>query len=352
MNIVLYNVFGGGGPELYGTEPLSFYMLNLLLNWNIAYPLALLAVPTSALLFSLSCPAGDWRRWQPVAFANLGLLAWLAVFFKQAHKEERFLFPVYPLIALSAAVAADALHKLAGRLFPPGSRLSWLPTGGLLSVLAVFGLLSGARAVSQYRNFHAPFDVYMHLGESLSRLPPPPQGPASVQVPIPPPFVPRPPSGTRDWLLRCAWGRSGTAFPAPSSCPPTRDSWAASRPTSPPGTPPWGFPLHPRPLIPQFDPWRRGRTAPRSAWASSGPSLKASCPASSQRCQFTLPLPRVEWKSKCRTWGCRRPPASSPRTRMRTTGRSRVTTRTWPLATSSSTSKYWLSFQDQDRWIV
>ena len=66
LNIVLYNVFSGHGPEIYGekilrvqfypymgttyyficigTEPLSFYFKNMLLNMNIVFLLALLSV--------------------------------------------------------------------------------------------------------------------------------------------------------------------------------------------------------------------------------------------------------------------------------------------------------------------
>lgn len=35
---------------------------------------------------------------------------WFIIFFIQPHKEERFLFPVYPLICLSGAVALSALQ--------------------------------------------------------------------------------------------------------------------------------------------------------------------------------------------------------------------------------------------------
>lgn len=41
-NIIKYNLFEAGlGPELYGTEPWYFYILNGLLNFNIAFILAL-----------------------------------------------------------------------------------------------------------------------------------------------------------------------------------------------------------------------------------------------------------------------------------------------------------------------
>lgn len=36
-NLVKYNVFGGAGPNLYGTEPTSFYFINGFLNFNIVW---------------------------------------------------------------------------------------------------------------------------------------------------------------------------------------------------------------------------------------------------------------------------------------------------------------------------
>ena len=45
LNIVLYNVFGKGGPDLYGTESWSFYFLNGALNFNILFAITLVALP-------------------------------------------------------------------------------------------------------------------------------------------------------------------------------------------------------------------------------------------------------------------------------------------------------------------
>ena len=47
VSIVLYNVLSGDGrgPELYGVEPWTYYVKNGLLNLNVAFPLALLAIP-------------------------------------------------------------------------------------------------------------------------------------------------------------------------------------------------------------------------------------------------------------------------------------------------------------------
>lgn len=47
LNIVLYNVFSGPGrgPNLYGTEPWSYYAVNLILLFNIGAVAALAPLP-------------------------------------------------------------------------------------------------------------------------------------------------------------------------------------------------------------------------------------------------------------------------------------------------------------------
>ena len=45
LNIIQYNVFGGGGPDLYGQEPWTFYFLNGFLNFNVVFLLAMGAWP-------------------------------------------------------------------------------------------------------------------------------------------------------------------------------------------------------------------------------------------------------------------------------------------------------------------
>lgn len=48
-NIVKYNVFGGAGPNLYGTEPFSYYLINGFLNFNLVWV-------SAAMLFSFGSP--------------------------------------------------------------------------------------------------------------------------------------------------------------------------------------------------------------------------------------------------------------------------------------------------------
>lgn len=114
-NIIYYNIISPlGGPELYGTEPAHFYLANLLLNFNILVPLALLSLP--GLLITLRFDKKRLGRHQrdakPDESSAYTLLAmrlapfylWVAVFTLQAHKEERFMYSAYPLLCMNAAV--------------------------------------------------------------------------------------------------------------------------------------------------------------------------------------------------------------------------------------------------------
>ena len=114
-NIISYNVFPDAerGPDLYGTEPAHFYISNLLLNFNVLVPFALLALPALAITYRVDRK----RLGERMQFVNQSspytLLAvrlapvylWLAIMTAQKHKEERFMYPIYPMICLNAAVA-------------------------------------------------------------------------------------------------------------------------------------------------------------------------------------------------------------------------------------------------------
>lgn len=98
LNIVLYNVFAleDEGPEIFGTEPFSYYILNLVLNFNVVFVLGYVG----ALLNSYIS-----RGKHQAAFgSSVPILVWSFIFFRQAHKEERFLYPIYTLICMSAAI--------------------------------------------------------------------------------------------------------------------------------------------------------------------------------------------------------------------------------------------------------
>lgn len=89
FNIVKYNVFGGAGPNLYGTEPLSFYFINGFLNFNLVWILALFC-PLAIVLNHLFVPFKNKSTLYLPHWLSLGPIAlWMAVFMLQPHKEER-----------------------------------------------------------------------------------------------------------------------------------------------------------------------------------------------------------------------------------------------------------------------
>ncbi|CAM9447619.1 unnamed protein product [Chrysoparadoxa australica] len=114
LNIVKYNVFGeeGRGDELYGTEPLSYYVKNLVLNTNVVFLLALALAP----LAFLTWLAGSRRQWAAMRtkalFASPAFI-WLALMASKPHKEERFLYPIYPIISLAAAMTLESFCSWA-----------------------------------------------------------------------------------------------------------------------------------------------------------------------------------------------------------------------------------------------
>jgi alpha-1,2-mannosyltransferase len=113
-NIVRYNIFGssGRGPELYGTSPWYYYLLNLNLNFNLLTPMSLLSLPALALTYvidrkrlGLVKPSAQQSSpFSVLALRLLPLYLWLGILSLQPHKEERFMFPAYPLLCFNAAV--------------------------------------------------------------------------------------------------------------------------------------------------------------------------------------------------------------------------------------------------------
>lgn len=63
-NIIKYNIFGDGsrGPDLYGTEPWYYYILNGFLNFNIVFLLALGSFGCMVKYFSEMSEGGEKKR--------------------------------------------------------------------------------------------------------------------------------------------------------------------------------------------------------------------------------------------------------------------------------------------------
>lgn len=168
LNIVLYNVFSGGsrGPDIYGVEPWHFYVRNLTLNFNIWFFLALAALP---LLFIqhliLQKVVSKQTLLRNIVFVGPFYL-WLAIFTAQPHKEERFMYPAYPALALNAAISLHIILANFGST-DPKRLVSKIPASVKLTVVAIPLLLSFdigmLRTLGTFTAYSAPLSVYKPL---------------------------------------------------------------------------------------------------------------------------------------------------------------------------------------------
>ncbi|KAK5987961.1 Alpha-1,2-mannosyltransferase alg9 [Cladobotryum mycophilum] len=164
-NIIRYNIFDStGGPELYGTEPWTFYFKNLALNFNIWFILALLAFPLFLIQKIISPSAQGFSSGLRTIVFVAPFYMWLAIFTAQPHKEERFMYPAYPFLALNSAMS---LHILLSAIGSKKGLIGLIPARlKLLGVGLVFFLsldISIARIVGLYSAYSAPLQIYSPL---------------------------------------------------------------------------------------------------------------------------------------------------------------------------------------------
>lgn len=99
LNFIQYNVVGGGESSLYGVESWPFYLINGALNFGVALPAALLFAPVATMG---AMDVTSARVSSRTAWAVAPLYVWLAAISALPHKEERFLYVVYPQVQLPA----------------------------------------------------------------------------------------------------------------------------------------------------------------------------------------------------------------------------------------------------------
>ncbi|XDT21864.1 Alg9-like mannosyltransferase family [Nakaseomyces glabratus] len=142
-NIFFYNVLNAdeeAGPNIFGTEPFSYYIQNLLLNF-----------PITTLGFAV-LGVSHWRLWPLWTSA----IVWFTVFALQPHKEERFLYPLYGYISLSASILTYKALKVYKKYFSFAFVVKLIIVGTVIlqSLLRIFALIE---------NYRAPMTVYSEL---------------------------------------------------------------------------------------------------------------------------------------------------------------------------------------------
>jgi alpha-1,2-mannosyltransferase len=165
LNHVAYNVFGGGdgsGSELYGTEPMSFYFLNSLLNGNVAF---ILAMMYPFLIFTTPSPRGSMTLRKLLSFVA-PLYLWFTFMLLQAHKEERFMYVIYPLVCQLGALSLERLRIAVAGFLSICLYRDYIEPVAVLMTRFVFVwtfIISLSRVLSNHINFDASVAVYRHL---------------------------------------------------------------------------------------------------------------------------------------------------------------------------------------------
>ena len=166
--IVLYNVFSGSGrgPNIFGIEPWNFYIRNLLLNFNVWFVLAAAAWPFLGLQYALRAESTTRQTLLRNLVFTAPLYMWLAIFSFQPHKEERFMYPAYPCIALNAAIALHIVLSYIGNP-DPKNLVGKIPAKVKFTVVSIFVILAVdvgvLRSLSLATAYHAPLSIYKPL---------------------------------------------------------------------------------------------------------------------------------------------------------------------------------------------
>ncbi|KAK9674496.1 hypothetical protein RND81_12G236300 [Saponaria officinalis] len=159
LNLLLYNVLGGGESHLYGVEGPLFYVHNAFINFNFSFLLALL-FPATLLVQAVR------RKYVPELMIFLSpIYVWIGFMSLQPHKEERFLYPIYPLICVAASTFIDSLPDLFRDKYVPNDRSFIVLAAKFVRpvFLSLVIAISYSRTFSLIHGYSAPLEIYKHL---------------------------------------------------------------------------------------------------------------------------------------------------------------------------------------------
>lgn len=157
LNLLFYNVVGGGESHLYGTEGPLYYFKNGFNNFNFSFVLAL--------LFLGILPITRKKYAPDLLVVVSPMYIWIAFMSLQPHKEERFLYPIYPLVCIAASAVIDSFPDLFRDKYSSNDN-SMLVTGAKFLrpfILGVILCCSHARTFSLINGYSAPIEIYKHL---------------------------------------------------------------------------------------------------------------------------------------------------------------------------------------------
>ncbi|KAH6795756.1 hypothetical protein C2S51_036742 [Perilla frutescens var. frutescens] len=157
LNLMIYNVLGGGESHLYGTEGPLFYLKNGFNNFNFCFILALLFIAILPIVR---------KKYAPELLVIISpVYIWLAFMSLQPHKEERFLYPIYPLICVAASAVIESLPDIFRDKYNPNDASLLVEIAKYVRPL-VLGLIlcaSHSRTFSLIHGYSAPLEIYKHF---------------------------------------------------------------------------------------------------------------------------------------------------------------------------------------------
>ncbi|GAB2284403.1 mannosyltransferase [Dionaea muscipula] len=159
LNLLVYNVLGGGQSHLYGTEGPLYYLQNGFNNFNICFILAL--VFPSFLLLRVARK----KYFPDLLVVVLPIYIWLGFMSLQSHKEERFLYPIYPLFCVAASAFIESIPDIFRSRYYSNDDSILVKLGKYVRpiILGLILCISHARTFSLIHGYSAPLEVYKHL---------------------------------------------------------------------------------------------------------------------------------------------------------------------------------------------
>ncbi|KAJ4726436.1 Mannosyltransferase [Melia azedarach] len=157
LNLLVYNVVGGGESHLYGTEGASYYLRNGFNNFNFCFILAF--------LFLAILPIARKKYAPDLLVVVSSFYIWLGFMSLQPHKEERFLYPVYPLVCVAASAVIESFPDLFRDQYNSSANYLLVMGAKILRPVALSLILSAshARTFSLINGYGAPIEVYKIL---------------------------------------------------------------------------------------------------------------------------------------------------------------------------------------------
>ncbi|KAK9937864.1 hypothetical protein M0R45_014631 [Rubus argutus] len=157
LNLLIYNVAGGGESHLYGTEGPLFYLRNGFNNFNVCFVLAL--------LFLVMLPIARKKYAPDLLIVVSPIYIWLAFMSLQPHKEERFLYPIYPLICVAASAVIESFPDIFRSKYNPQDNSTLVMIAKILRpvFLSLILCASHARTFSLINGYSAPLEIYKIL---------------------------------------------------------------------------------------------------------------------------------------------------------------------------------------------